>query len=57
MAEETMVEEGTVSESERGMVVVTVDWNAGDAPDVVRVVLVVVVTRDDEEPTVVGVNG
>jgi len=38
------VEGGTVSERERGMVVVTVDWNAGTVSDVVLVVLVVVVT-------------
>jgi hypothetical protein len=38
------VEEGTVRERERGMVVVTEDWKVGDVPDVVRVVLVVVVT-------------
>jgi hypothetical protein len=36
-------EGGTVSERERGMVVVTVDWNVGTVPDVVLVVLVVVV--------------
>jgi len=40
------VEDGTVSERERGMVVVTVDWNVGAVPDVVLVVLVVVVTAD-----------
>jgi hypothetical protein len=37
------VEEGTVSERERGMVVVTVDSNVGAVPDTVLVVLVVVV--------------
>ena len=41
--EETAVEEGVVSERERGMVVVTVDWNVGTVPDVAPVVLVVVV--------------